>query len=219
MGCPDASGQRLSLRIPYGLDRLPRTIALDDPRLRCATVYGGPLRLNSEPVPQDAMPLTGDHAARVAAATDWLTGLCGDYAPLRRQFIAAYFRHSAAQIETQRADLAARLKPYDNLYAPEDFLWSALMPLPRGWVPAGDQLLPADFVFWDGTQPIAIEIAPRTTARLSALEAAGVLVLRIEPGTVDIGPCLPDSCRHFWQGQTLPSSPFRRPTPLGVITA
>ena len=38
------------------------------------------------------MPLAiGDHAARVAAAIEWLTGLCGDYAPLRRQFIAAYF--------------------------------------------------------------------------------------------------------------------------------
>jgi hypothetical protein len=166
------------------------------------------------------MPLViGDHAERVAAAIDWLTGLCGDYAPQRRQFIAAYFGTVAAQLEARRAELVERLKPYDGLYAPEDFLWSALMPLPRGWVPVGDQLLPADMVFWDGTKPIAIEIAPRTTARQSALEAAGVLVLRIEPGAMDVGPYLPDSFQHFWQDQTLPSSPFRRPIPLGVITA
>ena len=164
------------------------------------------------------MPLViGDHAARVAAAIDWLTGLCGDYAPLRRQFIAAYFRYIATQLDAHRADLVERLNPYDGLYAPEDFLWSALMPLPRGWVPAGDQLLPADIVFWDGMQPIAIEIASRTTARQSALDAAGVLVLRIEPGTVDVGPSLPESFQRFWQDQILPSSPFRRPIPLGVI--
>jgi hypothetical protein len=164
------------------------------------------------------MPLvTGDHAARVAGAIDWLSGLCGDYAPLRRQFIAAYFSHIAEQLEAHRADLVKQLNQYDGLYAPEDFLWSALMPLPRGWVPAGDRLLPADIVFWDGTQAIAIEIASRTTARQAALEAAGVFVLRIEPGTLDIGPCLPDSYQHFWQDQILPSSPFRRPIPPGVI--
>ena len=55
-----------------------------------------PLRLNSEPVPADAMPLAiGDHAARVRRRIAWLVSLCGDYAPLRRQFIAAYFRLSS----------------------------------------------------------------------------------------------------------------------------
>jgi hypothetical protein len=166
------------------------------------------------------MPLViGDHAARVAAAIDWLTGLCGDYAPLRRQFIAAYFSYIATQLDAHRADLVERLNPYDGLYEPDDFLWSALMPLPRGWVPAGDRLLPADIVFWDGTQPIAIEISPRTTARQSALDAAGVLVLRIEPATMNVGPSLPESFQRFWQDQLLPSSPFRRPIPLGVIAA
>jgi hypothetical protein len=166
------------------------------------------------------MPLViGDHAARVAAAIDWLTGLCGDYAPLRRQFIAAYFSYIAIQLDAHRADLVERLNPYDGVYAPDDFLWSALMPLPRGWVPAGDRLLPADIVFWDGTQPIAIEISPRTTARQSALDAAGVLVLRIEPATMNVGPSLPESFQRFWQDQQLPSSPFRRPIPLGVIAA
>ena len=46
-------------------------MSLDDPRLRCAVVADEPLRLNSEPVPPDAMPLAiGDHAARVMAAKD-----------------------------------------------------------------------------------------------------------------------------------------------------
>ena len=207
------------MRIPYGLDRLPRSIALDDPRLRCAEVGGEPLRLNSEPVPADAMPLAiGDHAARVTAAKEWLEGLCGDYAPLRRQFIAAYFRCIAAQIEAHREELAERVKPYDGLYAPEDFLWSALRPLPRGWVPVGEALLPADMVFWDGARAIAIELSVRETEKQKALAAAGVSVCRIEPGKFDrLGEVLPRYFLHFWQDQALPSSPFRRVIPRGVL--
>jgi hypothetical protein len=208
------------LRIPHGLDRLPRSIALDDQRLRCAEVGGNPLRLNSEPVPADAMPLAiGDHAARVTAAQEWLEGLCGDYAPLRRQFIAAYFRCIAAQIGAHREELAERVKPYDGLYAPEDYLWSALRPLPRGWVPVGEALLPADMVFWDGARAIAIELATRETEKQKVLAAAGVSVCRIEPGIFDrLGEVLPSSFLRFWQGQALPSSPFRRAIPQIVLS-
>jgi hypothetical protein len=177
------------------------------------------LRLNSEPVPADAMPLEiGDHAARVAAAIAWLVSLCGDYAPLRRQFIASYFGFIAAHLDAHRAELVERAKPYDGLYAPEDWLWSALRPLPRGWLPAKDQLLPADIVFWDGTRAIAVELSARETERQKALQAAGMTVCRIEPDTLAkepglLGGMLPESFRRFWDGQTLPSSPFRRRVP------
>jgi hypothetical protein len=204
------------LRIPFGLDRLPR-----DPTLRSVEVGTSPLRLNTEPVPPDVMPLaTGDHAARVTAAMAWLESLCGDYAPLRRQFIAAYFRFAAAQIDGNRADLSAQLMQYDGLYAPEDFLWSALRPLPRGWVPVGDRWLPADLVFWDGVQPIAIEVGARDTDRQKALRAADVAVLRIEPAEFGrLDDVLPRGCYRFWNGETLPSSPFRRPIPTPPVIA
>jgi hypothetical protein len=206
------------LRIPFGLDRLPRSIALDDPRLRCAVVGDEKLRLNSEPVPADAMPLAiGDHAARVAAAIEWLTGLCGDYAPLRRQFIGSYFSFVAAHLGAHRDELAERVKRYDGLYAPEDFLWSALRPLPRGWVPVADALFPADVVFWDGAQVVAIELSARETEKQRALAAAGVVVYRIE-ADAELDDIMPDNFRRFWEGQSLPSSPFRRPIPIGVIS-
>ena len=193
------------MRIPYGLDRLPR-----DWGARCVEVGDEPLRLNSAPVPADVMPLVaGDHAARVAAAAAWLESQCGDYAPLRRQLIAGYLRWAAAQIEAHREALAERLKPYEGLYAPEDFLWSALRPLPRGWVPVDGSYLPADVVFWDGTRSIAIELGSRETERQNALIAAGAAVCRMEPGTL----ALPEGFHRFWLGQVLPSSPFRRPTP------
>ena len=203
------------MRIPYGLDRLPRDVTL-----RCVEVGGEPLRLNSEPVPADAMPLSiGDHAARVTAAKAWLDGQCGDYAPLRRQFIAAYFRCIAARIEAHRAELAERVKRYDGLYAPEDFLWSALRPLPRGWVPMDEALLPADIVFWDGTRAIAVELSARETEKQKALAAAGAAVCRIESSVFyRLDEVLPSDFLHFWQGQELPSSPFRRAIPRGVLS-
>ena len=165
------------------------------------------------------MPVaTGDHAARVTAALAWLESLCGDYAPLRRQFIAAYFRFAAGVINAHRAELLVRLQRYDGLYTPEDFLWSALCPLPRGWVPAGDRWLPADMVFWDGVQPIAVELAARDTDRQQTLLSAGVTTLRIEPAASDrLDVLLPSSFHCFWEGETLPSSPFRRPIPQGVV--
>jgi hypothetical protein len=207
-------------RIPFGLDRLPR-----DPWLRCVEVGDEPLRLNSEPMPGNAMPLAiGDHAARVAAAIEWLVGLCGDYAPLRRQFIGVYFGFLAAHLSVHRDELVERVRPYDGLYAPEDWLWSSLRPLPRGWVPAQDRLLPADMVFWDGALAVAVELAARETEKQKALQAADIVVLRIEPSMlggnpIELGKVLPDSFQRFWDGQVLPSSPFRRMIPHGVVSA
>ncbi len=195
--------------IPYALDRLPR-----DPSVRSVTVGAEPLRLNSEPVPPDAMPLVAaDHAARVTAAMDWLNSQCGDYAPLRRRFIANYFAFVAAEIDAHRHEIAERLAAYDGLYQPDDMTWSALRPLPRGWVPVGDRWLPADIVFWDGIRPIVMELGTRETERERALAAAGVHMLRVDPDALD----LPDSFKDFWQHIALPSSPFRRliPSHLG----
>jgi hypothetical protein len=181
--------------------------------------------LNTEPVPADAMPLAvGDHAARVAVAIAWLVSLCGDYAPLQRQFIASYFGFIAKHLDAHRNELAERVQPYDGLFAPADFLWSALRPLPRGWVPVEGRLLPADMVFWDGARAVAIELSARETERQKLLLAAGVAVRRIEPGLLGgdpavLGQILPENFRRFWCGQTLPSSPFRRPIPRGVLTA
>ena len=202
------------MRIPYGLDRLPR-----DPSLRSVEVGNSPLRLNTEPVPPDVMPLaTGDHAARVTAALAWLESLCGDYAPLRRQFITAYFRFVASVIDAHRTELLARLQRYDGLYAPEDFLWSAPRPLPRGWVPVGERWLPADMLFWDGMQPIAIELAARDTDRQRVLLAAKVVTLRIERAAFDrLDALLPPGFHRYWDDEALPSSPFRRPIPQGVL--
>jgi hypothetical protein len=97
-------------------------------------------------------------------------------------------------------------------------LWSALRPLPRGWVSAGGQLLAADMVFWDGAQLMAVELAARDTDRQRALLTAGVTVHRIDPSMfARLDAILPPTFSRFWEGQPLPSSPFRRAIPYGVL--
>ncbi len=206
----------MTLRIPFGLDRLPRTLRVDDPRLPGATVGEDRLRLNSVALPAEAMAASaGDHAARVVAMRQYLHGRCGDYAPQRLRFVDGYFAAVAAHLAAHRDELARDLRRYDGLYAPEDWLWSALRPLPRAWLPGDAGMVPVDFAFWDGTQAIAIDLG-------GAPEQAGIALCRI-PQTVLTGDplalldLLPDAFRQFWRGEILPNSPFRRPIPHGVI--
>ena len=154
---------------------------------------------------------------------EWLASQCGDYAPLRRRFITTYFAFVAAEVDAHRADLAADLARFDGLYTADDWLWSALRPLPRAWLAGPNGPLLAEIAFWDGAQPLAIELSARETPRQTALSQAGFPVLRVGPDVladpVALGPLLPAQFRGFWRGQTLPASPFRRPILRGVVHA
>jgi len=204
-------------RLPYGLERLPAGFGADDARLPGAVLGGRPLRLNSEPMPPAFFPQKDDsHALRVKALTDWLNAACGDYAPLRRRFVALYLGFVAAHLERHREELAERLHRFEGLYRPEDFFWSALRPLPRAFVPAGEGSLPVDFAFWDGGQLIAVMIGDAHAESDAALTAAGVLVCRIKASDLRgdaeavIEQNLPESFLRFWSDEVLPMSPFRR---------
>jgi hypothetical protein len=169
------------MRVLYGLERLPRSLSLDDPRLPAVELGAGPLRLNTDPVPPAVLAEAGEgHAARFAAMTAWLQSFCGDYATAQRRFIVDYLAFIAAELDENRDALQAGLARYDGLYAVEDWAWSALRPLPRAWL-GGARL---DMAFWDGSELIGIDPANRR---------------------------LPDSFRAFWAGEVLPRSPFRRP--------
>jgi hypothetical protein len=169
------------MRLLWGLDRVPRGIPRDDPRLRGVELGPAPLRLNTEPVPAEIVPADTTHEARWAALAQWLEAACGDYAVTRRRAVAAYLDFVRAELNAHRAELADRAARFDGLYAAEDWAWSALRPLPRAWL--GDDG-PIDLAFWDG-------------ARLHRLDLAA--------------PRFPDACRFFWRAELLPSSPFRRP--------
>ncbi len=206
----------MALRIPFGLDRLPRTLHPDDPRLPGVSVGGETLRLNTEPLPAEAMPLAaGDHTARVSAMKRFLRGLCGDYAPQRLRFVDCYIDCMAAHLDAHRDELMRGLQRYDGLYTPDDWLWSALRPLPRAWLRVGGNMVLVDCAFWDGTQAIATDLG-------GAQPGSGIGTRRITPDVMVGNPlalldALPDNFRCFWRGQIVPSSPFRRPIPRGVV--
>ena len=208
-------------RILFGLDRLPRGLAPDDPRLPGITPGTQPLRLNTEPLPVDApAPASENHAARVEAMEQWLFAQCGAYAPQQQRFVRAYLTAAAAQLQAHHAALNSALQRFHGLYAPEDWLWSALRPLPRAWLVTDAGVSRAEIAFWDGTQ--AITIGWVASSVVSEASVPGINAVRLTPGDT-VGNCisllarLPDRVREFWRDQTLPCSPFRRPKPGGIL--
>jgi hypothetical protein len=174
-------------RVVYGLDRLPNTLAADDPRLPAVDLDAVPLRLNSWPLPVGAWDSGApDHAARMAAVRTWLLASCGDYNAALHRGVNYYLDAIVAHVEEHRDALAADLARYHGLYRVEDWCWSALRPLPRAWWRQDGAWMRADLAFWDGNEVIAM---------WSGDFADGEL---------------PASFQHFWIGEVLPLSPFRR---------
>jgi hypothetical protein len=177
-------------RILYGLDRLPSTLAADDPRLPAVDLGAAPLRLNSLPLPPDAWGAgEADHAARMAAMRSWLLSACGDYNEALRRGVVRYLDAVAAHVARNRDTLAAGLARFQGLYRVEDWCWSALRPLPRAWWQQDGAWVRADLAFWNGNEVIAMGARD------------------FEAGA------LPVPFQHFWNGETLPVSPFRRAFP------
>jgi hypothetical protein len=180
-------------RIIFGLDRLPTTLSADDSRLPAVHAGPVPLRLNSLPLPLEAWDAgLADHASRMAAVRSWLHAACGDYNAALRRGITQYLDAIEAHVRQHADALAADLARFHGLYQPQDWCWSALRPLPRAWWQQDGIWLRADLAFWDGSAVIAMH--PREF---------GVL---------------PVPLQHFWTGEALPVSPFRREFPPGPVS-
>jgi hypothetical protein len=205
---------KTNMRLLYGLERLPEGLAVDDVRLPGVVLDAAPLRVNSEPLPPAFFPPNDNHAMRVAALAGWLNAACGDYAPLRRRFVALYLSYVAAHLDRHRDVLADRLRRFDGLYRVEDFFWSALRPLPRAFVPAGQSSVLVDFAFWDGRQLVVVMVGEAAIA--DALRTCDCVICRIPANELAGDPekviekYLPTSFREFWKAEVLPMSPFRR---------
>jgi hypothetical protein len=179
-------------RILYGLDRLPATLAADDARLPAVDLGVTPLRLNSLPLPADAWAAgESDHAARTQAVRAWLLGGCGDYNAALRRGLTCYLDAIEAHVACHRDVLTTQLERFHGLYRAEDWCWSAPRPLPRAWWWRDGVWMRADLAFWNGNEVIAMRSR--------------------DFGTSD----LPVAFQHFWAGETLPVSPFRRAFPSG----
>ncbi len=147
---------------------------------------------------------------------------------LAARFIDAYMSALAEHLARHHDELEAKLARFSTLFRPEDFLFSAPLPLPRAFLPtppgaAEADFVPVDVAFWLGTSAVAHLLLPHAltprAARLreQRLTDAGI---RIEHHTAsDLAAAGPDwlartigPAIRFWDDVILPSAPG--PTPL-----
>jgi len=219
------------LIIPYGIaEWRPDANA---PQVVIDTEARDPLRLNDGPYDFAELPPaagTGTVAERLAILCCHLTELCDQWAKRPRQFMALYFRFIDAVIAADRPALEAHVQRFGGLFTAEDYVFSALRPLPRAHLPvASDARVRVDFAFWTGARLVAVDITgdeaqrPTWQERGRQLEAAGVQRIEIAGSAVaeeDPGllrAALPPEFAAFWRSEPLPSSPFRAAS-LGDIT-
>ncbi len=235
-----------TLVIPYGTARPPPTwmsrSAPEDAftiRVPSVTVVGGrdgALRLNAgldgglgghraapQPGSPDDDPLAGLRAS--------LARHCDPWRRTDRRFLECYFDFVARHVEDNRAALAQGLTRFGGLYRTRDWVYSALMPLPRAHLhapvadePFGpDTLVRVDFGFWAGTAAVAVEIpgagtrSPAADRRHARLRRAGAAIVELAEDVLEpadaaaFEAALPEDLHLFWRGQALPAGPLKPP--------
>jgi len=141
------------MRVLFGLAQIPRSLALDDPRLPALDLGPEMLRLNTQALPVSEWGAdVASHAGRRAAVLAWLQAQAGDYNNVLRRRVAAYFDAVDAEIAAHEAEISATLARFDGLYAVQDRFWSAPRPLVRAWwqEEGAGAWQRAELVFWDG---------------------------------------------------------------------
>ena len=180
------------MRVLFGLERVPRTLAADDPRLPAVELGPEMMRMSTIPLPVEAWGGdVGSHSGRRAAYTAWLVAQAGDYSAALRRALLRYLDAIDAALLAAEAEIAAGLARFDGLYQPQDRFWSAPRPLVRAWWQQGAGWQRADLAVWDGQT-------------LSALSATQINAAE-HPLSL-----LPTRCAAFWREPGLPVSPFRR---------
>ena len=187
-----------------------------------------PLRLSDGPYPFAEPPdliRLSTTAARLDCLREHLRSLCGLWAKPPLQFLDVYF----AWIGTTLAAAPARValtEAGQGLFAPEDWSFAALRPLPSALVPTGDGMVRVDHVFWTGAGFVAVELPGERRAQrrneLARLAAAGASIIDLVPADLadaaTLGAKLPPDFVDFWRGVTLPRSPFGA-RGLTIVTA
>ena len=197
-------------------------------------VDGVTLRLSDGPYPFAEPPdliAAASTPARLELLREHLHALCAPWDRLAPLFLDAYFARIAAAIAAGEGELRALATGSGSIFAPEDWSFAALRPLPQAHLPPGDSApVRVDFVFWDGERFIAIELegsgSPRKARRdeLARLEDAAVTLVRVpgallqQQGERLLAQLLPEPFQRFWAGVILPSSPFG-PDALAEIVA
>jgi hypothetical protein len=179
---------------------------------------GAPLRLSDGfypfAEPPDLIRLDTT-AARLDFLREHLQSLCDLWAKPPRQFLDAYFAWISWSLATEPTERELTATG-GGLFAPVDWSFAALRPLPSALVPTDGATVRADFALWTGTGLVAIELPGGQRAKrrdeLARLAASGMAVIEFAPADLAdaaaLGAKLPASFQNFWRGLKLPRSPF-----------
>jgi len=202
----------------------------DNPGPAARVVEGAALRLCHGPYPFAEPPnlvAAVTVAARLELLREHLLTLCRPWDKLAETFLAAYVARIAAAIAAADGELRDLAAAGGGLFAPEDWSFCALRPLPQAHL-FGTR---ADFAFWTGAGFIAIELegsgSPRKQRReeLARLEAAGVALVRVPGAALQqhgerlLADILPPPFHRFWAGVALPASPFGGEALVEIVEA
>lgn len=209
--------------IPYGTaEWRPDSNA---PKVEVDAAAQDPLRLNDGPYEFAELPAmagSGTVAERLAILQGHIAGFCDPFAKRPRQFVALYFKFIDGVIAADRAEIENHLRRFGGLFGVEDYAFSALRPLPRAHVPAGDdRRIRVDFAFWTGERIVAVDITGDDArgaawdARRQSVDAAGIQRIEISAAEVAkddqsaVRRHLPPEFAAFWRSEKMPSSPFK----------
>jgi len=235
-----------ALVIPYGTARPPVTwmtpsaaedgFAIHVPCVTVAQAPDGALRLDGWPSGSPAAlgsDSSGDDQLTILRRS--LTRHCDPWRRSQHRFLECYFDFIARHVESHRDALIEKLDRFSALFQYRDWVYSALMPLPRAHLhapnsgePFGPEtLVRVDFAFWTGTAAIAIEIPGRNT-RSPITDRLHIRLRRTGAGIVELADeileatnaaefeaALPEDLRLFWRDRALPSGPLK-PAALDV---
>jgi hypothetical protein len=204
--------------VPYGVDKASMGAASLDHLPQVHLHPGKVLRLNDEAFELPPPAIGQEAVATDIRLADHLKRLSGGWNRSATLFIDGYFEHLRQVIAVHRAAIEQHLAPVAGLFAPEDVLYSAPLPLPRALTPlsSGESVM-VDMMFWLGGRAETVLFAPsplppaaerRRRERLAAA-SIGVTVLTAgelaEPDT--FAALLGEQGRAFWQDEPLPSAP------------
>ncbi|MGH6968282.1 MAG: hypothetical protein ACREEL_04640 [Stellaceae bacterium] len=186
--------------------------------LRVELRRGATLRLSDGPYPF-AEPLDLIRLATTVSRLDFLRehlrSLCDLWAKPPLQFLDAYFAWIGATLAVEPAQRELTAAGH-GLFVPGDWSFAAPRPLPKALLPAGDEMVCADFAFWTGAGLVAVEMPSERRARrrgeLVRLVSSGITVIELAPADLAnaaaFGAKLPPDFAGFWRGVALPQSPF-----------
>lgn len=151
--------------------------------------------------------------------------LCDLWNKRQRAFMEMYFDFVADHVTEHAAEIDKKNYAYDGLYERDDWLFSAIAPLPQAYAPV-DNLEDFIFVpvlFIDGQGGVVVYLDgglsrnDKTDKHQTRLRIKGYHVAEFSPDDMSSSQkfqaVLPDSLKFFWRNLVLPAGPFKPTLP------